>query len=567
MGPITKARLTLRLVRTVLTWSKRDIDYRPAGLENAKFMSARQAVSKVPDGAVVMSSGMGANMRPAILYFAFRDVHAETAHPQGITWISASGQGGRGRVPGTVEEVAQPGLCCRFISGHLETAHAMLQGGAEGRIELHTMPQGQLILAAEAQGRGEPSIVSDVGVGTFVDPRVGPGSPVSPNAASNLISIEGEHLRYTLPPITCAAVLATEADADGNIYMRSATIYTEVREAVLAAKRNGGFTIVTVAEIIPKAEKDIFLRAEDVDAIVVCPRNEQTLTVPQREHWAMFLPGAAEDLEQSLAKLQFVNRLLKLDPLRGPVENAMARAAVAVLARLARPGAHLINGYGLPQEVGRVLGEAGLARDIDGLIETGVHGGVPAPGLFFGTAINPERLVSSAEMFRYCRDHLDATVLGLLQVDAEGNVNVSRKSARVEDYVGPGGFIDLVCSAKSIVFVGAFQHHAKLVIENGRVRVLSPGKPKFVAHVDEVTFSGQEALRRGQAVYYVTSVATFRLTSRGLELIEVMPGIDVQRDILDGSQARIHAPESVAVIPESYITGVGYRLAWAVERP
>lgn len=566
MDPITKARLAWRLVRTVLTWRKRDIDYRPAGLANPKFMSARQAVSRVPDGAVVMSSGMAANMRPAILYFAFRDVHAATAHPQGITWISASGQGGRGRVPGTVEEVAQPGLCSRFISGHLETAHAMLQGGAEGRIELHTLPQGQLILAVEAQGRGEPSIVSDVGVGTFVDPRVGPGSPVTPNAPGNLVSAEGEQLRYTLPPVTCAAVLATEADTDGNIYMRKASIHTEVREAVRAAKRNGGLAIVTVAEVIPRNDAEIFLRADEVDAIVVCPRNEQTLTVPQRECWPMFLPGATEDLDRSVAKLQFVNRLLKLDPVRGPVENAMARAAAALLVRVARPGRHLINGYGLPQEVGRVVGEAGLARDIDFLIETGVHGGVPAPGLFFGTAINPERLVSSAEMFRYCRDHLDATVLGLLQVDAEGNVNVSRKSARVEDYVGPGGFIDLVCSAKTIIFIGAFQDHAKLAVENGRLRVLGPGKPKFVAHVDEVTFSGKEALRRGQAVFYVTSVGTFRLTPRGLELIEVMPGIDVQTDVLAGCQARILASDPVAVAPESYLTGVGYRLAWATDR-
>jgi len=563
MNPLTKGALMLQLVRWALTKARRDIDYRPSGL-GPKFKSAREAISLIPDGAVVMSSGMASNMRPTILYFAVRDVFEATGHPAGITWISAGGMGGRGRVPGTVEEVAQPGLCTRFISGHLETARAMLKGGAEGRIELHVLPQGQVILAAEAQGRGEPSILSDVGIGTFQDPRVGPGSVLTPNARENLVEVEGDRLRYRLPPITATCVLATEADPEGNIYMKRASLYTEVREAVLAAKANGGVSIITVTDVIPKDEKAIFIPADQVDAIVVCPRNEQTLTVPQKKAWPMFLPGSQVDVHEAMEKLDFFNHLLKLDPVRGPVENAMARSAAAWFARIGHPGMKAINGYGLPVVVGRFADVGGLTREVTFLIETGAYGGVPAPGLFFGTAINPHHLVTSAEMFRYCRENLDVTVLGMLQVDSQGNVNVSRKSQDIREYVGPGGFIDLVTSAKNILFVGAFQARSRMVVEGDRIRMTQAGIPKFVEKVDEVTFYGPAALAAGKKVLYVTPVGTFQLTEQGLMLIEVMPGIDVQKDILAGSRAKILLPPSgeVPVAHRACVTGQGYRLAF-----
>lgn len=564
MSLFSKVAAYGRIIRWKMGEKKRDLDYRPAGVANPKFKSARQAVQMIPDGAVCMSSGMASNMRPTILYFAVGDVFEQTGHPKNLTWISAGGMGGRGRVRGTVEEIGRKGLCARFISGHLETARSMLKGGEEGYIELHTLPQGIITLLAQAQGNGIGHLDSPVGVGTFVDPRVGKGSPITPNATDNYIAVEGEQLRYRLPPITAACVMATEADAEGNIYMRESSLYTEVKEACLAAKANGGVAIVAVAKIIPKSPSEIFLPADKVDAVVVCPRNEQTLTVPQLERWDMFLPGAKVDVAQALGRLKPINDILKLDPVRGPIETAMARSAAAVFAKVGHPGCHVINGYGLPQEVGRLVMEGGLAHDLNFLIETGAYGGIPAPGLFFGSAINPERLITSAEMFAFCRDNLDVTVLGMLQVDSLGNVNVSKKSDRIRDYVGPGGFIDLVTAAKNIVFIGAFQARAKLAIENGKMRVLETGIPKFVEHVDEITFYGPAAVARGQHVYYATPLGLFRLTARGLELVEVMPGVDPKKDILDQSPAKILLPEDgdVKVAPASYLTGEGFRLAW-----
>lgn len=208
--------------------------------------------------------------------------------------------------------------------------------------------------------------------------------------------------------------------------------------------------------------------------------------------------------------------------------------------------------------------EGGLFSDVKFLVETGAFGGLPAPGIYFGASIHPDRFLSSAEMFRAMEKHLDVAVLGFLQVDGQGNVNVSRRGPRPTGYVGPGGFIDVSTAARAVIFVGAWMAHASLSVEGGALRVLSPGAHKFVPRVDEITFNGAEALRRGQQIFYATNVGTFRLTARGLQLLEVMPGVDVERDLLHGCPIPVVLPEGgqVPVIDPSIVTGRGFRLAW-----
>ena len=159
--------------------------------------------------------------------------------------------------------------------------------------------------------------------------------------------------------------------------------------------------------------------------------------------------------------------------------------------------------------------------------------------------------------------HLDASVLGFLQVDGDGNINVSKRGEGAINYVGPGGFIDITTCAHNLFFVGAWMANARFALENGRVSVAKPGPVKFMPNVDEITFSGREALRRGQRVHYITHVGAFRLTDRGMELFRVMPGIDIQKDILDATRMPIVLPPdgNVAVVDSSVITGKGFRLA------
>ena len=160
-------------------------------------------------------------------------------------------------------------------------------------------------------------------------------------------------------------------------------------------------------------------------------------------------------------------------------------------------------------------------------------------------------------MFRRCEERLDATCLGVLQVDSQGNVNVSKRGDGPRNYVGPGGFIDFTTAADTIVFVSAWMHRGKLTVDGANLRIVQRGAPKFVDRVDETTFNGRRALRAGKRVFYATHVGLFRLTRRGMELTSVLPGIDVRRDILDVTPMKVVLPASgqVAVVPDAIVSG------------
>ena len=559
----------LSVYKRVLTWAinknKIDIDYKPK-VDNPKFKTGLEAAAMIPDGAIVSGCGMASNVRPASVYRAVRQSFQNTGHPANLTWINAGGTGLRGRAPGGTEEVCVSGLLTHYISGHHETVRAGLELVAKGDMYLTVYPQGTLIHLIEAQGHGQYELVTEVGVGTFVDPRVGTGTQVEPGRGEQMVFVEGDMLKYTLPKINVSVVAATYADEDGNIYMKDSPMYTEVRESTLAAKYNGGLTIVNVAGIIPRDDSQIFIPADKVDAIVVNRYAEQCLMFPQKKPlMALTLSEKMKDIPKFLDELALFNKILKLDPVRSPLEYMLARQTAKLFMKVGFPGVRTIIGYGLPQEVGGMANRGGMGSDITYLIETGVVGGVPVPGFFFGMAINPEKLISSAEMFHFIEDNLDVVILGMLQVDPQGNVNVSRKSKNVKEYVGPGGFINLVTYAKNIIFIGQWTAKAEVEIVDGKLDVKKRGIPKFVRELEEITFNARAALSRGQKVFYCTTAGTFRLTERGLELIQVAPGLDIQKDIIDVAPwANIVLPENgqVDVLDRSVMTGDGFKLAW-----
>ena len=564
MTPFTKIGLMLHALRWVRNWNKRDLDYRPAGLSNPKFVTARQAAEMFDDGNCVFSSGMAGGHRNSIFFWALRDRFEHVRRPKNLTWITVGAQGGRGKAPGTIEELALPGLVQCYIAGHSETMKANLDLAEKGACEFHLLPQGVITFLLEAQARGEDSIISTTGLGTFLDSRVGRGSVISRMAEQNLVRVVEGGLRYRMPRVDRSMFVAPAADEEGNIYMRNSCMHTETIEAALAVRANGGRNLVSVAEIVPKCEADIYLPAECVDAIVVNPRNEQAATIPQRKYWPMFTEGANVDVAEALQRVRFINHFLKITPPRGPIEDALARLAAGVFVDLTPSGSCVNIGVGLPEEVGRLLFESGLYKDVTFTTETGVLGGVPTPGIFFGQAINPVRFLSSAKMFHHYEANLQTAVLGLLEADSHGNVNVSRRGPRADQVVGTGGFPDIVATARHVVFVGTWMAHAKMAIDDGRLRILKPGEYKFCEAVSEITFNGPRALARGQTVHYVTNVGVFQLTSQGMMLRQVMPGIDVERDILAACPMRIALPEGghVPVVASEIVTGRDFSLAW-----
>jgi propionate CoA-transferase len=171
-------------------------------------------------------------------------------------------------------------------------------------------------------------------------------------------------------------------------------------------------------------------------------------------------------------------------------------------------------------------------------VEPGIIGGMPLGGLDFGSSVNPEAVVSMPDQFDfYDGGGLDVTCLGFAQVTAEGNVNSSKFGPRV---AGCGGFIDISQNAKRVLFMGTFTTGGiKVSVEGGRVRILEEGRVrKFVNTCDQITFCSQFAGPQGQEVFYITERCVFKLIDGRLDLIEVAPGIDVERDILKQMEFR-----------------------------
>jgi len=199
MNLITKAYLLQHLLRWRLTWDKRNTHNRFTVPGNPKFMSARDAVQLIHDGDVIATSGIAGNQRMSAMIWAIREVFDETGHPRNLTVFNTSGQGARGKVPGSIEDLGAEGLLTRLVTGHVETVKAQLRLAAAGKMEIQCLPQGQITFLMEAQGRGEDSVLSKTGIGTFVDPRVGPGSHIFDPKAEQLISVLMDGLRPRLP--------------------------------------------------------------------------------------------------------------------------------------------------------------------------------------------------------------------------------------------------------------------------------------------------------------------------------------------------------------------------------
>ncbi|MCK6557156.1 hypothetical protein L6Q96_21640 [Candidatus Binatia bacterium] len=564
MTLLDKAALLIRAGRWGLSMVWRNTHQPSPVPDNPRFKTPQAAVELIGDGNVVAASGLGGHQRASIVYWALRERFLATGRPRNLTVVNVGGHGGRGKAPGTIEEIGLAGLCARLITSHFETFHAQLDLAAAGRCELQCIPLGIMTQLFVALGRGRDWVITNVGTGTFIDPRSGRGTPVN-GSREQLVGVDGSRLRYRMPPIDVAIFNAPAADRQGNIYIKHCAMIGESRELARAARRNGGRVIVNVGLIVDRGYDDVFLPARDVDAVVYYPDTEQTGGYFHRDPWRAITADADVPVSQGLAQAEFVNRVARITPQRAAIDNVVARLAAHTLAANTPRGGFVVIGTGHPEAVPRIVFERGKLDDVTFAVETGVIGGLPAPGIYFGSAFGPQAIGSSADFFRRVRRRLDATCLGVLQADSAGNVNVSRRDEGVYGYVGPGGFIDFTAAALTIVFVCAWTTRGQMTVTGDRVRLVQPGAPKFVEQVDEVTFNGAQALAAGKRVFYATGVGLFRLTTRGMELAGVFPGIDVERDILDVTPMRVVLPQTgrVPILPKALVTGRGMRLRWA----
>jgi len=548
MNVISRARILKHVVKYRLTWNRKDTYYQHFSAHSNKFMSPRGAIKLINDDDTVIVCGIGGNQRISILSWALKEIYEESKHPANLTLISAAGHGGRGKAPGTLEEWAVDGLLKEFICAHFETYKAILALADQGKLSLQCIPLGILALLVKAAANGQYSMSSKAGVGTFCDPRVGIGSSVLSQKSKlnnlekekeGLISVVGDQLRYRIPKIDIAIFNAPAADTEGNIYIENCSTICESKEAALAARKNGGKVIVNVGKIVEKNSSKVFLSAEEVDAIVYYPATEQTAMILHSDPLMFLTENSHGDVLTSLAKVKWMNRIAGITPKRGSRERQIAYQCADLIHQYVGKGSYVNIGTGLPELVCETLQKRNLLENYTLFTEAGAVGGIPAPGMFFGAAIAPKKIISSPEVFELANENLEATVLGFLQVDSEGNVNASKRGDGAMNYVGPGGFIDLSCAAKNIFFVGSWMIKGRVSVNRNITRIKRLGKPKFIDQVDQITFSGKEAINAGKNVFYITDVGTFKLTDKGMMLVDLRVGVNLQKDILEFSPMKI----------------------------
>nr|WP_321983840.1 CoA-transferase [uncultured Lichenicoccus sp.] len=485
---------------------------------SSKIVSADDAVAAIGARSTVSVSGFVGVGTPDELLLALERRYLETGQSGDLTLVFAAAPGD-GKERG-LNRLAHPGLVRRAIGGHWSLVPKLGLVAMNGEIEAYNLPLGCISQLYRDIAAHRPGLLSRVGLRTFVDPRLG-GGKINDRTTADLVSlleIAGEEcLLYKAFPIDVAIIRGTTADTSGNITMEREALQLDVLPAAMAAHNSGGIVIAQVERIAQDGSLDA--RRVQVPGILV---DYVVLAEPEnhRQTYATAHNGA------------FSGQIrVPLD--RIPTLPFDERKVVARRVALELPLGGVVNlGIGMPECVATVAAEEKILKHVTLTAEPGVIGGLPQSGLNFGTALNPSAVIQQNQQFDfYDGGGLDMACLGMAQSDASGNVNVSRFNGRL---AGAGGFINISQNAHRLVFAGTFTAGGLLIhIEDGHLHILREGRtPKFIAAVEQVTFSGDYAGEKGQQVLYVTERCVFARTHDGVELVEVAPGIDIDRDIL-----------------------------------
>ncbi|MGA2925851.1 MAG: malonate decarboxylase subunit alpha [Solirubrobacteraceae bacterium] len=495
----------------------------------AKVIAADEAVALISDGATLAVGGFVGIAVPEALLIALADRFRERGGPRGLTLLFGGGQGDGG-LRG-LNHLALDGLVARAIGAHWGLVPALGALAHDGRIEAYCLPMGVMSRLHRETAAGGPGLLTRVGLGTFVDPRIEGGrmNAVSPEVVVRLIELDGEQLLfYPCHRIDVAFLRGTTADEHGNVTMEHEAATLDSLSIAQATKSSGGIVIVQAERITAGRlpARDVRIPGIFVDGVVVAADIGSHMQTFGESYNPAYVGDAGTG---AVAAPEAVG----LDARR-----AIARRAATLLV----PGAVVNLGIGIPEGIVAAARERGILDAITLTVEDGAIGGLPAGGLSFGAAAGPQAIIDEPYQFDfYDGAGVDQAFLGMAQVDRDGNVNVSRFGERL---IGAGGFIDVSHGARRIAFVGTFTAGARLDVGAGRLAILREGTvPKFVARVQQLTFSAAQARAKGQSVLYITERCVLRLADDGLELIELAPGVSLERDVLGqmGFQPRVAA--------------------------
>ncbi|MFM9902387.1 MAG: acyl CoA:acetate/3-ketoacid CoA transferase [Polaromonas sp.] len=484
-----------------------------------KVITADEVGALIADDATIFLGGLAVTSLPEEILQGLERTFLATQHPRNLSTWACGAVGNSGEAG--MKHFAHPGMIKRVVAGHFgQTGKEMMRMVFAGEVEAYNFPQGSLSHLTRQIANRSPGLLTQVGLGTFVDPRLEGGKMNSASTAElvKLVEFEGqEWLFYPPPRVDVAIIRGTLADEKGNITLDKEGVLLEQLAIAQAAKRWGGIVVVQVERIVkagslhPKAVKVPGLLVDYV--VVAQPENHMQSIATQ---FNAALCGDVKVPTGSLAPMPLDER------------KVIARRAAMEVT----PGAITNLGIGIPAGIPSVAAEEGVAELLSLSIESGVNGGIPAQQGDFGLAYNAESIIEQSAQFDfYDGGGLDASFLGLAQTDVHGNVNVSKFNGRP---VGCGGFINITRATPKLVFCGAFTAGGLDVrVADGRLTILQEGKSrKFIEQVEQITFNGPDAAQRGQTVLFITERAVFELTPDGLALTEIAPGLDLERDVL-----------------------------------
>jgi acyl CoA:acetate/3-ketoacid CoA transferase len=525
-----------------------------------KILSAIEAARLIPDGAVLTVSSSSALGCPDAMLAAIGARFDAEGHPRRLTSLHPIAAGDMWGVKG-IDHIAKAGCLARVLAGSYPSGPSSAEPPTIWKmitcdaIPAYNVPSGILFDMHREAAAKRPGVLTKVGMDTYVD-SMHEGCAMNAKAAAEPIvrrvDFAGDEWLFfpTITP-TVAIIRATTADERGNLsYEHEGAILGPLDQA-LSVRNNDGLVIAQVKRLAATGTlrpHDVVVPGVLVDVIVVAPDQMQTTQTP-------YEPAISGEIFRPISSF----RTPKFD-----VAKAIARRVAMEL----RDGYAVNIGFGISANVPRILIEEGQHGAVTWVIEQGAVGGVPLLDFQFGCASNAEAIVQSPHQFVYFQGGgFDMSLLSFLQIDRFGSVNVSKLGVRPHVTAGAGGFVDITARAKRIVFSGYFTAGAGLEIDDGALQIVKEGKvKKLVKDAEQVTFSGSRAVAQGQDIIYITERCVLRLKRDGITVVEIAPGVDLQRDVLAQSEFPLSVAADLKTMPAALFRPqpIGLRLMEAM---
>lgn len=521
----------------------------------SKVVGAAEAVARIQDGAVITVSSSSALGCPDLVLKAIGERFESEGYPRDITALHPIAAGDMYGVKG-MDHIARDGLLKKVLAGSYPSGPSSLPMPeiwkmiVEDRVAAYNVPSGVMFDMHREAATYRPGVLTKVGLKTFVDP-VREGCAMNSRGEADPIVYRVEfagdtwlHFPNIYPDI--CILRATTADERGNLTYEHEGAYLGGLEQAIAVRNSGGLVIAQVERVTAEGSlrpHDVRVPSHLVDLVVIDPHQKQTCETP-------YDPAISGQIMRPWSSFHLAEH---------GIEKVIARRAALEL----RGGMTANLGFGISAMVPQILLEEGHPEAVTWAIEQGAVGGMPLTGFSFGCASNADGFVPSPQQFIYFQGAgFDMSFLSFLEVDVEGNVNVSKLGKKPYLTAGCGGFVDITAHAGKIVFSGWFEAGADMELTEAGIRVRKPGKfTKMVEKVEHVTFSGERAREQGQEVLYVTERCVMRLGEGGLVATEIMPGIEPTRDIVAASEGRVRIADNAKVMPLKLLAHK--RIGWA----